>query len=285
VECRADDTRTLEFLSCLHDPSSAALVAAEDAAIARHADGCETGFGATGSYHPQLGLVTHVRGRAATVGAEPGDAISVTESGTHPHPRGADTVNAWSGDDWHLRIRRRNLKTKPPETGAVFAAHWHALDGRKLNPNVRCWTSGTASWLQLARQDIWVEGCADNLGFDAIKTTLSCPVLDLPLLPGWTALTHIAAIEGWQNSAIEDVLATYESVIDNAVSESLNEQLVNSTHFYWSSARQYESLKPLLPNPAHHACGPGKTLTALREAGLNNVQAFASRREWQQWLA
>ncbi|MDP7093624.1 MAG: hydroxymethylbilane synthase [Gammaproteobacteria bacterium] len=281
VECRADDERTRQLLGKLHDPGSAALVAAEVDTIERHAKGIETGVGSTSSFLPALGLVTLLRGRASP---EDGRLIAVAESSAHAQP-GTGSVKAWSDDDWRRYTQRRKLSTVLPETGAVFAAHWHALDSRKLNPDVRCWTSGVASWLQMARQGLWVEGCADNLGFESIKATLSCPVLALPELNEWTALTHADAIDGWQGSGTRNALATYESVIDSIVSDELDEQLVNCTHFYWSSVRQYQSLKPCLPETAHHACGPGKTLTALREAGLDNVQAFASRKEWQQWLA
>jgi hydroxymethylbilane synthase len=278
TECCTADASTLRLLARLHDPKSAAQVKAEADAVKRHALQFESAVGATGSHVPALGLVTHIRGRADT------RLIAVTESHVPSRP-GDDRINAWTGEDWHRYTRRRNLKTALPESGAVFAAHWHALDGRQLNPDVHCWTSGTTSWLRLARQGIWVEGCADNLGFEAIKATLSCPVLALPPPRGWTALTHTDAVDGWRQGGVGRVVATYATEIDTMVSTELNERLLNCTHFFWASARQYESLKDRVPSGAHHACGPGKTRAALRDAGLHNVQAFTSRREWQQWLA
>ena len=79
-------------------------------------------------------------------------------------------------------------------------------------------------------------------------------------------------------------MATYAIDIDIDATRA-REELAGCTHFYWSSARQYRALQPWLPANASHACGGGKTLQGLREAGLSEIQPFVSRREWLQWAA
>jgi hypothetical protein len=192
----------------------------------------------------------------------------------------------WNDADWRTSSYAKPLALdKPlPESGAVFIAHWRAAENRALSNQARYWTSGIQSWRKLAAQGIWVEGCADNLGFASIRETLASPVLQLPELPHWHALTHEDAVASWAASDVGHVIATYRSRIPEEDRKDLADQMTGCTHFYWSSARQYESLKDAVPPNAQHACGPGKTLEALRAAGLTNVQPFVSRREWQQWL-
>jgi len=280
IECRNEDTRCLELLKALHHKDTADLLARESALLARYADTDPALLGVSSISHPELGQVSFVRGRT---GEEQPKTIVATESSSiaaaekHQMPR-----KAWSGEDWNKHTQRQTLATKLPTSGALFAAHWHALDRQPLDASVRCWTSGTASWRKLAEQGIWVEGCADNLGFAASTALLQTPVMQLPDLQDWVVLTHTDALDGWQSSGVREVRASYSLTptprnIDTS-------QLKNYTHFYWSSARQYEYFKAWLPTDAHHACGAGKTPTALRVAGLDNVQTFASRREWQQWL-
>jgi hypothetical protein len=159
------------------------------------------------------------------------------------------------------------------------------LSDQQTFDQVRYWTSGVTSWLRLARQGIWIEGCADNLGFESIKTTLQEPVLKLPELQRWTALTHEDAVSSWADSGIRIALGSYRSRVDPESQSNFGQQLAACKYFFWSSARQYENLKDWIPADANHACGTGKTLRALRATGLKDVQAFASRREWQAWLS
>jgi hydroxymethylbilane synthase len=281
IECRHADSGCLDLLKSLHHSPTATLLAHESAALRRHAGSSTHLAGATSISHPELGHVSFVRGRTSSDGTE---TIAAIESASRCDP-GSFTkpYKAWSGGDWKQATQRTAISTKLPESGALFAAHWHALDGRALNSAIRCWTSGPTSWQKLAKQGIWVEGCADNLGFAACVTTLQTPVMQLPELAEWTALTHIDAVAGWRSSGIVRVLSSYALTATTAT--YANEQMNEYTHFYWSSARQYEHLKRWLPADAHHACGAGKTPAALRSAGLDDVQAFASRREWQQWLS
>jgi hypothetical protein len=131
----------------------------------------------------------------------------------------------------------------------------------------------------------WVEDCGDNLGFDEVRTTLACPVLGLPPLRDWTTLTYRWAVAGWRDSGVGNVIATYDILppSDEQVLRNLRESAGKATHFYWSSAEQFHALHASLPATAHHACGAGKTLRALRAAGAD-AQPFPNGREWQRWL-
>jgi hypothetical protein len=180
-----------------------------------------------------------------------------------------------------------HVAARLPDTGAVFAAHSHALESHSLGGNVRCWTSGTTSWQRLASRGIWVEGCTDHLGFAALGSVLANSVLGLPRLSDWTALTHADAVASWRGSGVANVVATYRHADpgDHYKDPDLAAQIAASTHFYWLSSQQFQRVRHLVPADAHHACGPGKTLHVLRAAGIRNVAAFPSQQEWRQWLS
>jgi len=108
-------------------------------------------------------------------------------------------------------------------------------------------------------------------------------VLQLPPLSGWRVLTHADAVASWQDFGITDVVATYR--LSAEVSARAQEEVRSATHFYWTSSLQFLAVRDWLPDAAHHACGPGKTIRALTQAGVPDLQVFPSVKEWRAWLA
>lgn len=281
IECRADDVRTHALLRVLHDPLTAGLVAAEQAALSGVAAADRPAFGATAVGHELLETVCHVRGRTRA------GVVDRLYWQQPPAPR--DAV-AFNGVAWQRECTRHATGPLPALAGlrpgaAVFAAYWHALEHHALPPGIRLWTSGIESWRQLAARGHWVEGCGDHLGFEALRTTLQCPVLGLPPLKDWTTLTHGWAASGWHEAGIGRVISTYDIEMprDPAAVERLRAAASRATHCYWSSARQYEALSDVLHPGAHHACGAGKTWHALDAIGLKPTP-FPDGRAWQRWV-
>ncbi|MBL8200280.1 MAG: hydroxymethylbilane synthase [Chromatiales bacterium] len=281
VECRAGDGGTLDLLRGLHDPETAELVAMEEAALAGSEAADRQALGVTAIRHGELGPMCFVRG------ATPAGMIERLDWNRPPAPRGAI---GFDGIAWQKACTRQPAGPLPQLAqlgldAAVFAAYWHALQHHAIPADARLWVSGAESWRQLAARGHWVEGCGDNLGFDAVRATLECPVLRLPPLQEWTALTYRWAVPGWRESGIGDVIATYDILppADAGVLRGLRESAARATHFYWSSAEQFHGLRASLPAGARHACGAGKTLRALRAAGAD-AQPFPNGREWQRWL-
>ncbi|MEQ1802947.1 MAG: hydroxymethylbilane synthase [Gammaproteobacteria bacterium] len=281
VECRAGDEPALELLRGLHDPATAELVAMEEAAV----DGSEPqdrpALGATAIRHGELGPVCFVRGATAS------GLVERLDWNRPPVPR--DAVG-FDGIAWQRACSRVPLGPLPElarlaPDAAVFVAYWHALQHHAVPAGARLWVSGVESWRRLAALGFWVEGCGDNLGFDAVRATLECPVLGLPPLAAWTALTYRWAVPGWCDSGVGTVVPTYdiEPPADRDLLRGLHTSAARATHFYWSSAEQFHALRPSLPAGASHACGAGKTLRALRAAGADALP-FPNGHEWQRWL-
>ena len=154
-----------------------------------------------------------------------------------------------------------------------------------LPPDARLWVSGVESWRRLAAHGLWIEGCGDNLGFDAVVPTLAAPVLGLPPLREWTALTSTWATSGWTATGVGKVVATYE-ILPPAEAEvaAIRAEAARATHCYWSSPEQFRAVGDALPEGIHHACGAGKTLSTLRGAGID-ATPFPNGREWRKWLS
>ncbi len=280
VECRADDRATRKLLANLHDAATAMLVQSEVDAL-RSLPACtQAQVGVTAIEHSVLGPLLYRRGGAAKTYPLGWDRPD--------KPERPQDILPWDAGDLHDRRVRRAVPhdLALSDRAAVFVAHWHAAsDALCRSADTRIWTSGVKSWRKLAARGLWVEGCADNLGFDELASTLACEVLQLPELGRWTALTRRGAEAGWRSSGISRVVGTYE-VCDPTPDDfrELRETVGRATDFFWGSIEQYRFVEAYLPPVARHACGAGKTARALREAGVGSPLVFPSRGEWRAWL-
>lgn len=279
VECREDDAQALELVRSIHDPQTAGLVQSEFEALSAVPATARGGCGATAVAQERLGTLVYIR-----------NANTADEQLIWRKPPRPTDVRAWDGGRLKRYLRRLPLAVEQPlpDASAIFVAHWHALTNvGSMPPGTRIWTSGVSSWRALARRGLWVEGCADNLGFANILATLECRVLGLPALERWIILTHRDARSSWRKTGVGRVHATYAlaplSPLEDAI--DLHREISGSTHFFWGSLDQYRRVKKWVPVGAHHACGAGKTARALGDTGLNSVQSFPSRKEWRAWLS
>lgn len=283
IECRTEDAEILKLLRTLHDPETAELAALERSALAQWPKAQRAAFGATAVMHASLGPVCYVHGTA--------DGKVVERIVWNQPPAPHTEVSAFNGIAWQRLCARQTAASTLPElatlpaNSAVFIAYWHALQNQQLSPDVRLWTSGVESWRQLAARGFWVEGCGDHLGFEDLRSTLGCPVLGLPPLQDWTAVTSKEAVPGWRDSGIGRVLSTYEILppVDGPALCAVKVEAARATHCYWSNAEQFHALRAVLPEHAHHACGAGKTRKSLHAAGVD-AQPFPNGHEWQRWL-
>ncbi len=284
IECRAADSDTRAMIAKMHCSETAAHVTRERDVLAEAGGGCHQRFGATSLTTPEAGDLFYLRGRLPD-GRHLGE---LRWSPPGPRPTGAKPWDGSVSSPLDTPASKEGVRNTPPvpQAPAFFVAHsraWPAGSDWVLGLNRRIWCSGTKSWFKLAAQGVWVEGCAENLGFDWLTPTLREKVLQLPPLEDWQALTHEGALEGWEGK-IGSTVATYR-VDEPTGSMNPAERLAfeNSTHYFWSSSTQFDSLGKLVPRDAHHACGPGKTARHLRDAGLNPV-VFPAVEEWKKWL-
>jgi hydroxymethylbilane synthase len=284
LECRPEDGATAQLLSALDDAATRRATQAERALLAERGGGCQQLFGATQIEVPRLGTLLYTRAADERDGHVELQAPRLHWTPEVPLPVMSAPVLAWDG------TRAREVEVVALDSGvaaaaraaerarALFVAHRRALpqDQRvSIKTGTPLWVPGVETWRALAERGIWVEGCADGLGFAQLEALLAEPWLALPPLAQWTVFTHAQAVGEWEG---EQVIATYESRDVGAGPPA------EATHLYWASGAQFERWRQDVGGAVVHACGPGKTYDQLRRAGLRDVCAFPNVLQWRQWL-
>jgi hydroxymethylbilane synthase len=286
IECREDDANARALLAALEDPATRGAIAVERQLLAEHGGGCHQRFGATLQWLPELGGLLQIGGKSAANKdlAErrwmPEQALMTLDK----------KVSAWDGSLAPKSAMTSLLSASELghqlQSHNIFIAHSRALPtgAAATLADSSVWTSGSASWIALAEQGIWVQGCAEGRGADLAADLISEPVLRLPAPGTWTVLTHAGAESAWQCGrwAGAQVLATY-SIADGDAPNA--ESLAAATHVFWHSVAQFDRARGKVNSNAYHASGPGKTADHLRRAGVRNFRAFPSVVEWRKWIA
>lgn len=274
VECRAEDQQVYEMLQKLHDKKTAHAVGIERKLLEDWGGGCHQRFGATALATAEFSQLFFVRG--VKPNGQSVDELRWVEPA--PFKKG----QSWDGSAFRKASEKALEERRSfsiPAGRPIFVAHSRAWAGT-FSLETRVWTSGVASWFKLASQGVWVEGCAEGMGFDFLQSTLSEPVLQLPELKQWIVLTHSTGLDEWKSQAIEAV-STYQ--INSVYRNEAKDALKNATHVFWSSGSQFDELKEYAASHAQHACGPGKTKDRLRKNGIEPL-VFPSVKEWRKWI-
>jgi hydroxymethylbilane synthase len=273
LECRSDDPVTAALLAPLdHRPTRAGLNQ-ERCLLGSEAD---PESAATVVPHAEFGLLGfHRVGDSRAVAAKVGRIPATT---------GMSAFDANQTAPYYARTSIP-LPADLATAAAIYVAHHRCVTLQNHNwpKQARVWVAGTTSWRVLAKQGIWVEGCSDHLGFNAMTQDLARPVFALPKLANWVALTHADAVAGWHDSGVGRVLPTYRNE-PLPLPAPIIEAARAARHFFWSSPDQFQRLKAFISPTATHASGPGKTARFLRNQGIAEVEIFHSRHAWQQWL-
>ena len=280
IECRTDDERTRALLAVIDDVASRESVAAERVLLAQRGGGCHQQFGATQLQVAGLGALLYVREADHNGPAQP-------ELRWQLPPPPAAPVRAWDGSEQRLGSIEpiegavAQCTQRLAGAGAMFIAHRRALpealDASEVNRCRHIWVSGTESWFALAARGIWVEGCAESLGFSALRSTLAAPLLALPPLHEWLGLTNEEGATGWGDVP---VLATYRHARGAAQGVGPGDAL----QAWWHSGMQFERWHGEARADCQHACGPCKTAETLRRAGVTTPVIFPSVHQWREWL-
>jgi hydroxymethylbilane synthase len=279
IECRGADERTRALLSAIDHPATRAAIDAERALLAQRGGGCHQRFGATQVQVEGLGALLYMREAGDT-----GPAAPELRWQQPPPPRGP--LRAWDGSEQPAPTLEavEGAATLCAQwlaaSNAAFIAHRRALPELPATEVNRCrhiWVSGTESWFALAARGVWVEGCAESLGFGALRATLAAPLLALPPPREWLALTNEEAASGWGEVP---VLATYRHA--RAADQGAGPR--DALQVWWHSGVQFERWRGQLRADCQHACGPGRTAETLRRAGVAEPAIFPSVHQWREWL-
>ncbi len=261
IECLTKRQDIRDLLAKIHDEKSARHAHAERQVLADWGGGCHQPLGATSFEVPGLGAMLIVRG--------------VRDGRMHEEFRWSDAPVApsharyWDGMQHRPETRWTRLPHACVLKDRVFVAHPRALDENLVMQlqGKHIYVSGLASWKALVQRGLWVEGCAEERGWEYLLSQVADG--------DWTILTHAGA------QYKENVIETYKGVHGYYDPATILE-LERATHIYWSSVSQVEELLPRASTKACMASGPGKTAQYLESRGIK-VQRFPSYEYWKEW--
>lgn len=283
IECRSDDAATRALLAAIDDGPTRGSIAAERALLGARGGGCHQQFGATHCFVPDLGALLYTREADASGARDPHQAWEPLQ----PLPPVTVPVRSWDGSalptpaSLPLPEAAAKAGAALARAAAGFITHRRALPdlpAAQINACAHLWVPGVETWFALAARGVWVEGCAEGLGFQALASTLGAPLLALPAAADWLVLTYEEALPHWRSN---QALATYRH---QTGADDTQAPPPSATHVYWHSAAQFERWGDRLGAHVHHACGPGKTSERLRDAGVKQLTVFPSARHWREWL-
>jgi hydroxymethylbilane synthase len=166
------------------------------------------------------------------------------------------------------------------QTEAVFVANYKAVTPEIVEQlrNKRVWVSGSKTWRELSARGIWVEGSADAMGFESLKSVFRLPVVSLNAAQ-ITVLTHHEAAMRWREKGWLSI-STY--ALQPAAPVELRQQLQKADFAFWTSFGQYRQCMDVLSPNIIHACPGGETAAMFRESGIEPI-IFPTIQSFQSW--
>jgi len=169
----------------------------------------------------------------------------------------------------------KEIKISEP---VVYISNYKAVKQTQFLKDKKVWASGTKTWYELAKNGIWVDGCADAFGLEFLETVLTMPLFNIKKESVRVITNRNGAInwrkKGWKATA------TYSTI--NHQKEELKNQIKSADVIFWTSFQQYELYKDVLKQNVQHACPSGETEVLLKTSGVEPI-VFPNIKAFQQW--
>jgi hydroxymethylbilane synthase len=167
------------------------------------------------------------------------------------------------------------------ESRAVFVSSHKAIHSEALAAQLqpkKTWAAGTRTWYALAKKGLWVNGCADGLGFDFLLAILAEPLFGLQQ-QHIQLITNSSSAQHWQQDE-KNAVGTYALVATQ--DEALIAAIRKAGIIFWTSYQQYHAYKQYSSKTATHCCPAGKTATLLSKEGITPF-VFPTIKAFIQW--
>jgi hydroxymethylbilane synthase len=184
----------------------------------------------------------------------------------------------YMGDFFAYEHEQKEMVIEQP---IAYIANYKAVKNEALIKQLQTknvWTAGTNTWYELAKQNIWVTGCADAFGLEFIEKFWQMPLLKIDK-KDVCIITGNQAVVNWQNKGWNTV-GTYSFSIKE--DDSIKESIQQATAFFWTSIHQFNHYKSVIQPNALHICPSGETANLLREAGIDPI-VFPNIKSFLQW--
>ncbi len=274
AEAHHTNTKAIEILKAVNDKKLFADCFAEKKESVNYGAGCIQKFGVT-TIHTKNSSYLYAAGK---------DAEGTEFLKWHELP---DMVvkeeTVFSSTDFmkdFFRYEWSNQKLSV-EQPVVFVANYKAVQHQSAKDVLRgkkIYASGTRTWYELAKQDHWVEGCADALGFESFLNVLKMPLLQVQQ-NDVCILTHAEAAERWIEKGYHAV-SNYKLLDEQ--NNSIAEKIAAADFIFWSSFSQYQFYSQFSKTTAIHACAGGETAALLKQQGIEPV-IFPTIKSFEEW--
>ncbi len=161
----------------------------------------------------------------------------------------------------------------------VFVTSMYCLETLRASKTPEgIWAAGAKSARELASRGFWVNGTADSLGTEdlkTIKTSKALQIIHKNLASDWTVLTHSDS-----RSDLGHVVGCYDRLKTDPGSD-YQAELATVGACYWTSYPQYVAFLERYPflSEARHFCGLGKTWQEFR-ASRTPVHPIANMQDF-----
>jgi hydroxymethylbilane synthase len=182
------------------------------------------------------------------------------------------------GDFFNYQYRNEPVSIAEP---VVYIANYKAVKQPELIAllqSKRVWAAGSKTWFELAKQGIWIEGCADAFGLEFIEESWKMPLLKINR-NDVSLITNNESVQIWNDKGWK-TNATYS--LEEKRDAGIEQKIKQADVIFWTSIRQYEQYKHVVKENAVHSCPYGETATQLKAAGLR-VVVFPNIKAFQQW--
>ncbi len=142
----------------------------------------------------------------------------------------------------------------------------------------RVWTSGTRTWIELAKRGIWVEGSTDGLGLESLKDIITQPMINI-CPEDIHIITHKDGASHWLGKGWK---ATFTYSITKKENPILEETIAKAEIIFWTSIHLYLHYRHVLSDTVLHLAPSGETATLLKQHGINPI-TFPSIKSFEQW--
>lgn len=149
----------------------------------------------------------------------------------------------------------------------IFISSHKAVHSEKIKNAIqqkRVWVAGTKTWYSLAKKGIWVEGCADGLGFNFLQPVFKSPFINIAL-SDMLIITNTSSKKHWIKDGVT-AIGTYDLV--EKLPMELKNKLAEADVIFWTSFQQYEMCRQFIKQTVQHVCPSGKTAKLLKDEGL-----------------
>jgi hydroxymethylbilane synthase len=274
AETNNDNIDAIEILNTINNQQLTGAIKQERIYAQQYGYGCSQQFGV---FHLDTSAIsfTYASGKA-------GDAKTFTEW-NFKTALNLKNKELFSSTDYMKDFFAYNfLDNDNDDTAKVYFISSHkAVHSEKIKNKIiqkKVWAAGTRTWYDLAKKGIWVEGCADGLGFDFLHSVFTSPLVNIDVNNIQVVTNNLSKMH-WLKDGINAV-GTYE--LTGNLSQEIKRKIAKADIIFWTSYQQYELCKPFIKSNVQHVCPAGKTAKLLTVAGLQPI-IFPTIKAFNDW--